>query len=99
MKFDTQTLIEKLSYVTTLLRQHAAILCFIVFAIIYAVIITTASKISQQAPADAAIKKELKAVARPKVDQKVAETMLGLEERNVTIQSLFENARNNPFTE
>lgn len=99
MKLDTSTILEQLSVIARLLRQHAAIICLIVFAVIYGYIITAASGLSQQQPSDDAIKKELKQVAKPKVDESVAQTMLGLEDRNVSIRAIFEDARANPFTE
>jgi len=99
MKLDTATILEQLSQASRLLRQHAAILCFIAFAAVYGYIMVTVSNLSQQEPGEDAVNKELKQIARPKVDEEVAQTMLGLEERNVTIQAIFKDARDNPFTE
>lgn len=99
MNLDTATLIEKLTTASHVLRQRAAIICFIAFAVVYGFIMVTVSGLTQQEPTEDAIKKELKQVAKPKVDERVADTMLGLEERNVTIQAIFDDARNNPFTE
>lgn len=99
MKLDTNNLIEQLLKVLHMLRQRAAIICFIVFGIIYAYIMITVSGLSQQVPDESAVNEKLTKVARPKVDEEVAQTMLGLEERNITIKSIFEDARRNPFTE
>lgn len=99
MKLDTSNLLEQLLRATHILRQRAAIICFIIFAIIYGYIMVTVSNLSQQEPSETAVKEKLTKVAKPKVDESVAQTMLGLEERNVTIRSIFEEARANPFTE
>lgn len=99
MKLDTSTILEQLSKLARILHQRAAIICIIIFASIYAFIMVTVSGLTQQEPSQDAISKELKQVARPKVDKDVAQTMLGLEERNVTIRAIFKDARDNPFTE
>lgn len=99
MKLDTTTAFEQLSKLLHILRQRAAIICIVVFGIVYAYIMVTVSGLSQQTPSDSAVNEKLTKVAKPKVDEKVADTMLGLEERNVTIKAIFDDARRNPFTE
>lgn len=99
MKLDTANLLEQLTKLLHILRQRAAIICIIVFGVIYGYIMMNVSDLSQQAPSESSIEEKLTDVARPKVDEEVAQTMLGLEERNVTIKAIFEDARRNPFTE
>lgn len=99
MKLDTAAILAKLTVITAVLRKHAPVLCFVVFGVLYGYILVTVSGLSGQEPSQPEIDKQLKAVARPKIDRNVAETMEGLKERNVNIQAIFDQARDNPFSE
>ena len=99
MKLDTATLLEKFTIASALLKKHAVVLCFVIFGVICAYIMITVSQLSGREPSQANVDKQIKAVARPKIDPKTAEIMEDLRERSVTIQTLFEQARDNPFTE
>lgn len=50
-------------------------------------------------PSEALIEEKLQTVARPKLDQTVINRIQQLQDQNVEVRSLFDQARNNPFNE
>jgi len=54
---------------------------------------------SHTEPADSAVQEKLQTTKRPKVDQAVLDKIQQLQDQNVQVQSLFDQARNNPFNE
>lgn len=69
------------------------------FAAIYSFLMFTINELGNQKPGQAAINLELQTVNKLKVDESVLERMLQLTEENIEIQSLYNEARNNPFSE
>lgn len=66
------------------------ILCFFVFRI---------NQFSRTEPSNDAIDEKLQSVKRLKLDKNVVEKIQQLQDQNVQVQSLFDQARNNPFSE
>ena len=99
MKLDNQELTAKLAHASTFLHKHAATLCIVIFGAMYVYILFTVSNLAQTQPSATDVKNQPAAVPSPRIDEDVAETMLNLEDRNVKVQAIFNEARNNPFTE
>ncbi len=57
------------------------------------------SKYSTMEPSDQAISEKFKTVTMPKIDEDAIAKIQQLKDQNIEVQSLFENARNNPFSE
>ena len=73
---------------------------FIIFAcIIFGYIITRISIYSTQEPTQEAISEKVKTVKLPKIDENAVKNIEQLEDQNIEVQSLFNEARNNPFSE
>jgi hypothetical protein len=73
-----------------------AVITFIVFlAIIYSFLLFRINTLTAAEPTDEAV-----AQARtPRIDPKIVDQLLDLKENNVSVQTLFEEARSNPFQE
>jgi len=50
-------------------------------------------------PSDDAVAEKLKTVQRPKLDQAAVDKIEQLKDQNIEVQSLFDQARQNPFSE
>ena len=57
------------------------------------------NRLATAEPTDTMIEEKLQTVARPKLDQAVIERIQQLQDQNVEVRSLFDQARNNPFNE
>lgn len=99
MKLKAENLIHKLHALATELQRHATFICIVIFAVLYGYILFTVSSLSQKAPGETAVNEQLKTVSRPKINKDAARAMERLEDRNVKVQAIFEQARDNPFTE
>ncbi len=99
MKLDTTVITTKLAGATAFLRRHLVTIIIAAFGLLYMYILWQVSVLTSTVPSDKAVTDQLKAVPRPKIDEKAAQTMQGLEDQNVKIQTIFDEARENPFTE
>lgn len=85
-----------------LLKLEAKHAAFLVIMLILTVYLLTVWKIGKLATADPSIEEQTAADSAGKllrVDEKAIKQIQDLEHRNANIQSLFNDARNNPFRE
>ncbi len=81
-------------------NRYRGIVFFIVLACIYGYIILRINVLSSAPPAQADIDAaEKTAAASPKIDAEAAAAINRLKDNSVRVQSIFEEARNNPFNE
>jgi Tfp pilus assembly protein PilO len=57
------------------------------------------STLASSEPSDDAVAEKLKTVQRPKLDQAAVDKIEQLKDQNVEVQSLFDQARQSPFSE
>ena len=57
------------------------------------------NQLTTKEPTEAQISDKLQTVTRPKLDQSVLNRIQQLQDQNVEVKSLFDNARSNPFNE
>ncbi len=89
----------KIQVVGTFLRQYVVLIVIIIFGAMYGFLILTSTKQVDNQPGENQISEKLQGTTRPKLDEAVANKLNELEEQNIEIQSIFQEARNNPFTE
>ena len=84
--------------VTKFKRYHVLIF-LLTFLGIYGFLIIRVSNLTQSEPTSAQLGESLGEVKRLRLDQDSIDNLLELEEQNIEVRSLFEQARDNPFTE
>jgi len=99
MNIDKATITAYANKALALLQAHALFLGIAAFSLLYAYIILQVTALSNKEPDEAAVAKQYQAVPHPKVDKEVAKTIEGLESQNVNVQTIFNQARENPFSE
>ncbi|MEK9196493.1 MAG: hypothetical protein AAB914_03945 [Patescibacteria group bacterium] len=73
---------------------------FIVFIILlYATLIFRINQLSSTSPSDEQVSQKLSETKRPQIDQDSLEKIQKLQDESVSVQSLFKEARNNPFAD
>ncbi len=80
-------------------RRYAVITGIVIFGALYAYILFLSNSLSQKEPREADVTQQVQTTVRPKIDPNVAETMTNLEDQNLDIKAIFDEARENPFTE
>ncbi len=79
------------------LRRYTTVI-FIVFILgIYSFLVFQIGTLSQVVPDETKVNEQLSRVKRLKIDQQSVDKIEQLEDQNVRVQSLFKEARDNPF--
>ncbi len=99
MKLSTTRSLESLQPFLSFIRKYSVFLFILVFLGIYVFLVQRIGSLIQSEPAQAAIDSKLQPVGRLKVDEQAVKQITKLEEQNIEVKSLFDNARQNPFTE
>lgn len=81
------------------LKRYEVFLFIIFFALLYGFLIFRINRLSSMEPSDDAVSEKLQTVKRPKIDQASIDKIQQLQDQNVEVKSLFDQARSNPFAE
>lgn len=99
MKLDTTALLSKLQPLQKYLKQYGVFAFILVFLGTYVYLVLHIGKLIQAEPNPSTETSDIKPVNRLKIDKNAVSQMTELETQNVDVQSLFKEARDNPFTE
>jgi len=80
-----------------LTSRYAAILFFLLVASVYGFVLLRINILVSAQPSQSDIDAQTTTTAVPRVDPKVAEQLQNLQDNSVNVQTLFNDARNNPF--
>lgn len=82
-----------------LAKRFSVILFAVGFGAMYGYLVTTASQQSSLEPSVTAVDNAYTRSPRPKFDKDLARQLSELESRNTELQTIFNEARNDPFSE
>lgn len=99
MKIQIPKQAEKLQPLIRFIKRYMVFIFVTTMLLILAFFVFRINQYSNIEPAEDAFSDRLKTVQRPKIDQAVVDKILQLKSQNIEVQSLFEQARNNPFSE
>jgi hypothetical protein len=99
MKIKTDKLQSIALPIMTFLKKHRVTLFIVFFLAAYTFLVYRIGNLVNGDPPQTAIDAQLTTVKRLKIDQESIDRILELNEQNVEVRSLFEQARENPFTE
>jgi Flp pilus assembly protein CpaB len=83
--------------VIAFVRRYAVILFVVAFAGLAGFLVLRIGELSRVEPEVAQIEQRLEEVRKAKVDEDTIESLQVLEDKNISIESLFDNGRVNPF--
>jgi hypothetical protein len=92
-------LTARLQPIIAYLKRYSVILFALFFLGMYGFLVYRINVLTNSEPDAAAVDESINTVKRLKIDQSSIDKMLQLEEENIEVQSLFQQARENPFTE
>lgn len=95
MKLD----VSKLAPLFATIRRYRVLLFTLLFLGTYGMLTYRINQLTMQEPSQQAVSERLKTVKRITVDKESINQLEQLESQNIDVQSLFNQARNNPFTE
>jgi hypothetical protein len=90
---------EKLTDGLAKARQYATVLFCVFIGVIYIFVIYRVQVLNSSEPSDADVASKSKTAQVPHIDPKVLSQLQQLQDNSVSVQSLFNQARDNPFGE
>jgi hypothetical protein len=99
MSTDLGTISRKLKTSLGRFGKYRALLFFVFVAFVYAFIVYRINVLSSAEPDPSAVASASKGPKQPRIDPAVVEKIEELEDNSVNVQSLFDQARQNPFQE
>lgn len=79
------------------LKRYSIVFFLIFVAILYGMVLLHINSLNTQQPSDQAVSSQVKAANVPHIDQSIVQQIQSLQDNSVSVQSLFDQARNNPF--
>jgi len=81
------------------LGKYLPLIAFLLFMLVCSGLVLQIGQLSRQDPSDDAVSEKLSTIKTPKIDPATLKKIQQLQDQNVDVKSLFDQARNNPFSE
>lgn len=99
MNLELKDIPQKLAPLLDKLKKYKTLFFILLLALIFGFLITRINSYAQTEPTQEAVIDELTTVQRPKIDENAIEKIEQLQDQNIEVKSLFDQARDNPFSE
>ncbi len=99
MSLEVKDIPAKLGPIVKGLSKYLVFIFIMTVMIIYGYLVFHINTLASQEPAEDAVAERLKTVSRPRIDEDTLTKIEQLEDQNIQVQTLFQQARDNPFTE
>lgn len=99
MKITTKNIPNSLIILGERLRQSYKLIFFVIAACIVGYLVLQINLLANSEPSPEALSAKLLEVRQPRVDEKTVRILKDLEDNNTNVQSIFQQARENPFAE
>ena len=81
------------------LKKNRTFISILIVLCVFGFIVYRISYFNGAEPTETAIEEQLKTSTRPKIDKALVEKLVNLESDNIQVKSLFNQVRENPFSE
>jgi glycosyltransferase A (GT-A) superfamily protein (DUF2064 family) len=98
-KLSPKAALEQAGAVLRNLRGYSVIFFLLLLAAVYGFVLFKVNGLIGLQPNDADVQSQIQASATPHVDAATVKQIEDLNDNNVSVQSLFDQARSNPFQE
>ena len=99
MKLNIKDILAKITPALQFIRRYVVFIFLIILLFILCFFVFRINTFSHMTPTEDAVSAKLQTVQRPRIDQAVLDKIQELQNQNIQVQSLFNDARNNPFSE
>ena len=99
MNISLKSLQPKIVGVLHVLQRYMVLIFIFAFVGIYGFLVFRINTLAASEPTEEAVQERLETVQRPRIDQDAVDKIEQLEEQNIEVQTLFNEARKNPFNE
>lgn len=98
-KFKLSSLKETLLTMLGKVQRYSLILFLLFVGVLYAVIVMQINSLSNAQPSTTDVDSQVNAAKIPHIDPTVVSQLKSLQDNSVSVQTLFNQARDNPFQE
>lgn len=95
---DSKKAIAKAIGYVQKVRPYMFVFFLVFVACLYGLVVTKVNSLVSAQPSDDAVSSQVKAAKVPHFDQAVIKQLQSLQDNSVSVQTLFDDARNNPFS-
>lgn len=92
-----KSLVSKIADYLYRLKPYSLLIFLLFVALIYGSVIMTIQNLSSATPSDIAVSGQVQAAQIPHIDESVVNQLQSLQDNSVSVQTLFNDARSNPF--
>jgi hypothetical protein len=96
-KLSLKSLIEKCAAALQKTRRYSYAIFLVFVALLYGFVIFRISSLGNGQPSSAAVSSQVQAAQVPHIDKSVVKQLQSLQDNSVSVQSLFNQTRSNPF--
>lgn len=99
MKLDIKALLNKISPMFALVIKRFTIVFAGILVLVYGFLVIRIGLLSRLEPSPEAVDEAVKDIKRPRIDKDAVAKIYELRDQNIQVQTLFQQARDNPFSE
>ena len=99
MNFELKDIPGKITPLLEASKRYLSLIFILFFAGVYGFLVFRIDSLASSEPDEAAVTERLQSATRPQIDEEAVEKIKQLEAQNIQVQTLFEEARQNPFAE
>lgn len=99
LKMEIPPYLKKLGPQLRRLQRYLPLAVFLAFVLICGGLVMQIGNLSRQEPSEDAVTEKLSSIKTPRIDNATLNKIQQLQDQNVDVKSLFDQARNNPFSE
>ncbi len=99
MKLKTKDLRTLIGSIGRKLIRYRIIIFIILIGCVYSYVLFTINSLSDIQPSTNTVNTELSGIKTPRLDQAVVKQLEALRDNSVSVKTLFQQARDNPFNE
>jgi hypothetical protein len=96
-KTDLKALIGKALTLLQKLQAYSFVVFLVFVALIYGFVLLKINSLRSAQPSDEAVSTQVQAAQIPHIDQLTVKQLESLQDNSVSVQTLFDQARSNPF--
>jgi hypothetical protein len=96
-KKDLKDMLAKASAVLQKLQAYSFVIFLVFVGLIYGYVLLRINTLRSAQPSDTAVSTQVQAAQIPHIDENVVKQLESLQDNSVSVQSLFDQARSNPF--
>jgi len=99
MNIDLKKVPTAIAPILAVCKRYLTFGFFVIVASLLGFLLFQVNSLTAQTPDEDLVTEKLQTVTRPRIDQATVNKIKQLEDQNLQVQSLFDEARNNPFDE